>query len=58
MDSAVPRSGFSSLLPGSLYTVSVVATSGNKSAAPVVTTATTGNVHESLFLRNSCVVVL
>ncbi|XP_034442989.1 receptor-type tyrosine-protein phosphatase beta-like isoform X2 [Hippoglossus hippoglossus] len=41
MDSAVPRSGFSSLLPGSLYTVSVVATSGNKSAAPAVTTATT-----------------
>ncbi|XP_069384935.1 receptor-type tyrosine-protein phosphatase beta [Paralichthys olivaceus] len=41
MDSAVPRSGFNSLLPGSLYTVSIVATSGNKSAAPVVTTAIT-----------------
>ncbi|XP_062246778.1 receptor-type tyrosine-protein phosphatase beta-like isoform X2 [Platichthys flesus] len=41
LDSAVPRSGFSSLLPGSLYAVSVVATAGNKSAAPVVTTATT-----------------
>ncbi|CAB1414937.1 unnamed protein product [Pleuronectes platessa] len=41
LDSAVPRSGFSSLLPGSLYAVSVVATAGNRSAAPVVTTATT-----------------
>ncbi|XP_040894959.1 receptor-type tyrosine-protein phosphatase beta-like isoform X5 [Toxotes jaculatrix] len=41
MGSAVPQSGFSSLVPGTLYTVSVVATAGNKSAAPVHTTAAT-----------------
>uniref|UniRef100_A0A3B4T6M6 protein-tyrosine-phosphatase n=1 Tax=Seriola dumerili TaxID=41447 RepID=A0A3B4T6M6_SERDU len=41
MGSAAPQSGFSSLVPGTLYTVSVVAIAGNKSAAPVHTTATT-----------------
>lgn len=42
MGSAAPQSGFRSLVPGTLYTVSVVATAGNKSAAPVVTLAATG----------------
>uniref|UniRef100_A0A3Q1IKP3 protein-tyrosine-phosphatase n=1 Tax=Anabas testudineus TaxID=64144 RepID=A0A3Q1IKP3_ANATE len=41
MGSAAPQSGFRSLVPGTLYTVSVVATAGNKSAAPVVTLAAT-----------------
>nr|XP_020471463.1 receptor-type tyrosine-protein phosphatase beta-like isoform X2 [Monopterus albus] len=41
MGSAAPQSGFSSLLPGTLYTVSVVARAGNKSAAPVHATAAT-----------------
>uniref|UniRef100_UPI003AAE95FB receptor-type tyrosine-protein phosphatase beta-like n=1 Tax=Centroberyx gerrardi TaxID=166262 RepID=UPI003AAE95FB len=39
--SAAPRSGFTSLTPGSLYTLSLVATAGNKSAPPVQTTAAT-----------------
>lgn len=42
MGTAAPQSGFSSLVPGTLYTVSVVATAGNKSAPPVRTTAATG----------------
>ncbi|XP_071376362.1 receptor-type tyrosine-protein phosphatase beta-like [Centroberyx affinis] len=41
MGSAAPRSGFTSLTPGSLYTLSLVATAGNKSAPPVQTTAAT-----------------
>ncbi|XP_076588386.1 receptor-type tyrosine-protein phosphatase beta isoform X2 [Chaetodon auriga] len=41
MGSAAPQSGFSSLVPGSLYTVSVVATAGNKSAPPVHASAAT-----------------
>ncbi|XP_039990021.1 receptor-type tyrosine-protein phosphatase beta-like isoform X2 [Xiphias gladius] len=41
MGSAAPQSGFSSLVPGTLYTVSVVATAGNKSSAPVHTMAAT-----------------
>ncbi|XP_026166665.1 receptor-type tyrosine-protein phosphatase beta isoform X3 [Mastacembelus armatus] len=41
MGSAAPQSGFSSLVPGTLYTVSVVATAGNRTAAPVHTTAAT-----------------
>ncbi|XP_067349544.1 receptor-type tyrosine-protein phosphatase beta-like isoform X3 [Channa argus] len=39
--SAAPRCGFSSLVPGTLYTVSIVATAGDKSAAPIVTSAAT-----------------
>lgn len=50
MGSAAPQSGFSSLVPGSLYRVSVVATAGNRSAAPVHTSAATGDVH----LHTSC----
>ncbi|XP_042372838.1 receptor-type tyrosine-protein phosphatase beta-like, partial [Plectropomus leopardus] len=41
MDSAAPQSGFSSLLPGTLYTISVVATAGDKSAPPILRTAAT-----------------
>ncbi|TMS01081.1 Receptor-type tyrosine-protein phosphatase beta, partial [Larimichthys crocea] len=41
MGSAAPQSGFSSLVPGTRYTVSVVASAGNKSAPPVHTFATT-----------------
>ncbi|XP_037834338.1 receptor-type tyrosine-protein phosphatase beta isoform X2 [Kryptolebias marmoratus] len=41
MGSAALRSGFSSLFPGTLYNISVVASSGNKSAAPVHATAAT-----------------
>ncbi|XP_036963340.1 receptor-type tyrosine-protein phosphatase beta-like isoform X3 [Acanthopagrus latus] len=41
MDSAAPQSGFSSLVPGTLYIISVVATAGDKSAPPVYTSATT-----------------
>ncbi|XP_044211802.1 receptor-type tyrosine-protein phosphatase beta-like isoform X1 [Thunnus albacares] len=41
MGTAAPQSGFSSLVPGTLYTVSVVATAGNKSASPVHSTAAT-----------------
>ncbi|XP_069028817.1 receptor-type tyrosine-protein phosphatase beta-like isoform X2 [Embiotoca jacksoni] len=41
MGSASPRSGFSSLVPGTLYTVSVVASAGNKSAEPVHSAAAT-----------------
>ncbi|XP_028286509.1 receptor-type tyrosine-protein phosphatase beta [Parambassis ranga] len=37
MGSAPPQSRFSSLVPGTLYNISVVASSGNKSAAPVHT---------------------
>uniref|UniRef100_A0A8D3BDD9 protein-tyrosine-phosphatase n=1 Tax=Scophthalmus maximus TaxID=52904 RepID=A0A8D3BDD9_SCOMX len=39
--SAAPRSGFNSLVPGSLYRVSVVAIAGTRSAVAVITTATT-----------------
>uniref|UniRef100_A0AAQ4S4Y9 protein-tyrosine-phosphatase n=2 Tax=Gasterosteus aculeatus aculeatus TaxID=481459 RepID=A0AAQ4S4Y9_GASAC len=41
MDSAIPQSGFSSLIPGTLYNVSVVASAGNKSAPPVHRMAST-----------------
>ncbi|XP_044048547.1 receptor-type tyrosine-protein phosphatase beta-like [Siniperca chuatsi] len=41
MGSAAPQSGFSSLVPGTLYTVSVAATAGNKSAQPVYSSAAT-----------------
>uniref|UniRef100_A0A3B4Z0Q5 protein-tyrosine-phosphatase n=1 Tax=Stegastes partitus TaxID=144197 RepID=A0A3B4Z0Q5_9TELE len=37
LDSAAPQSGFNSLTPGTRYTVSVVASSGRKSATPVAT---------------------
>ena len=50
MGSAAPQSGFTSLVPGTLYTVSVVATAGNKSAAPVQTKAATGEIQ---FLQTS-----
>ncbi|XP_073328917.1 receptor-type tyrosine-protein phosphatase beta-like isoform X2 [Pagrus major] len=39
MDSAAPQSGFSSLVPGTLYIIIVVATAGDKSAPPVHTSA-------------------
>lgn len=39
MSSAAPQSGFTSLVPGTLYNISVLAISGNKTAAPVHTTA-------------------
>ncbi|XP_029379627.1 receptor-type tyrosine-protein phosphatase beta [Echeneis naucrates] len=39
--SAEPQSGFSLLVPGTMYRVSVVATAGNKSAAPIYATAAT-----------------
>lgn len=42
MESAAPQSGFSSLVRGSLYTVSVVATAGNKSSAPAIASAAIG----------------
>lgn len=45
MDSAIPQSGFSSLIPGTLYNVSVVASAGNKSAPPVHRMASTGEIH-------------
>ncbi|XP_047204868.1 receptor-type tyrosine-protein phosphatase beta-like isoform X1 [Girardinichthys multiradiatus] len=35
MGSAAPQSGFSSLVPGTMYNISVLARSGNKTAAPV-----------------------
>ncbi|KAM8892397.1 receptor-type tyrosine-protein phosphatase beta isoform 2-T2 [Spinachia spinachia] len=41
MDSAIPQSGFSDLVPGTLYKVSVVASAGNKSAPPVHRMAST-----------------
>lgn len=46
MGSAVPRSGFTSLVPGTLYTVSVVATAGNKTAPPVHASAATGETQQ------------
>ncbi|XP_034021320.1 mucin-5AC-like [Thalassophryne amazonica] len=41
MSTAAPQSGFSALIPGTIYTVSLVATAGNKSSAPAQTTAAT-----------------
>ncbi|KAM9351705.1 receptor-type tyrosine-protein phosphatase beta [Symphorus nematophorus] len=41
MDSAAPQSGFSSLVPGTLYRISVVAMAGKQSAPPVYRTAAT-----------------
>ncbi|XP_054883636.1 receptor-type tyrosine-protein phosphatase beta-like isoform X2 [Poeciliopsis prolifica] len=41
MGSAAPQSGFTSLVPGTLYNISVLAISGNKTAAPVHTIAVT-----------------
>lgn len=46
--SAAPQSGFSSLIPGTLYAVSVVASAGNKSAPPVHTSAATGETQQHL----------
>lgn len=40
--SATPQSGFSSLVSGTRYTVSVVASSGKKNATSVHTSAATG----------------
>uniref|UniRef100_UPI0037E73E3D receptor-type tyrosine-protein phosphatase beta-like isoform X2 n=1 Tax=Semicossyphus pulcher TaxID=241346 RepID=UPI0037E73E3D len=39
--SAAPQSGFTSLIPGTLYTVSLVAKAGNKSTTPVYRSAAT-----------------
>lgn len=47
MGSAATQSGFSSLVPGTQYTVSVVASAGDKSAAPVSTLAATGELHHA-----------
>lgn len=47
MGSAATQSGFTSLVPGTEYTVSVVALAGNKSAAPVSTSAVTGELHHA-----------
>ncbi|XP_035981236.1 LOW QUALITY PROTEIN: receptor-type tyrosine-protein phosphatase beta [Fundulus heteroclitus] len=41
MGSASPQSGFSSLVPGTVYNVRVLATSGSQTAAPVHATAVT-----------------
>ncbi|CAJ1055778.1 receptor-type tyrosine-protein phosphatase beta-like [Xyrichtys novacula] len=41
MGSAPPQTGFGSLIPGHLYTVTVVATAGDKSATPVQASAAT-----------------
>uniref|UniRef100_A0A3Q0S5M4 Fibronectin type-III domain-containing protein n=1 Tax=Amphilophus citrinellus TaxID=61819 RepID=A0A3Q0S5M4_AMPCI len=41
MGSAAPQAEFNSLIPGTLYKVSVVASAGNKSATPVHTMTTT-----------------
>uniref|UniRef100_A0A3B3V1F6 Fibronectin type-III domain-containing protein n=1 Tax=Poecilia latipinna TaxID=48699 RepID=A0A3B3V1F6_9TELE len=41
MGSAAPQSCFTSLVPGTLYNISVLAISGNKTAAPVHTIAVT-----------------
>lgn len=42
MGTAAPQSGFSLLVPGTRYTVSVVASSGKKNATSVRTSAATG----------------
>lgn len=42
MGSAAPQSGFTSLVPGTEYTVSVVASAGNKNSTPVHMAAATG----------------
>lgn len=47
MGTAATQSGFSSLVPGTEYTVSVVASAGDKSAAPVSTSAATGESHRA-----------
>ncbi|KAM9569680.1 LOW QUALITY PROTEIN: receptor-type tyrosine-protein phosphatase beta-like [Salvelinus alpinus] len=41
MGTAVPQSGFTALTPGTLYGLSLVAIAGNKTATPVMATATT-----------------
>uniref|UniRef100_A0A4W5RUP5 protein-tyrosine-phosphatase n=1 Tax=Hucho hucho TaxID=62062 RepID=A0A4W5RUP5_9TELE len=41
MGTAVPQSGFTALTPGTLYGLSLVAMAGNKTAQPVLATATT-----------------
>ncbi|KAM3870109.1 receptor-type tyrosine-protein phosphatase beta [Diretmus argenteus] len=41
MGTAAPQSGFSALIPGTRYSLSLVATAGNKSALPVQATAAT-----------------
>lgn len=46
MGTAAPQSGFSSLVPGTRYTLSVVASSGKKNATSVRTSAATGGKNE------------
>ncbi|XP_028970884.2 receptor-type tyrosine-protein phosphatase beta isoform X3 [Esox lucius] len=41
MGTAAPQSGFSDLIPGTLYAVKLVATAGNKTALPVLASAAT-----------------
>lgn len=52
MGTAAPQSGFTSLDPGTEYTVTVVASAGNKSAAPVRTSAVTGEKAHDLDCRS------
>lgn len=49
MGTATPLSGFSSLVPGTRYTVSVVASSGKKNATSVRTSAATGETRPVFF---------
>uniref|UniRef100_A0A3B5QS94 Protein tyrosine phosphatase receptor type B n=1 Tax=Xiphophorus maculatus TaxID=8083 RepID=A0A3B5QS94_XIPMA len=54
MGSAAPQYGFTSLIPGTLYNISVLAISGNKTAAPVHTIAVTApSVVDSLQVASS-----
>lgn len=47
MGSAATQSSFMSLVPGTVYTISVLAFAGDKSAAPVSTLAATGELHHA-----------
>lgn len=49
MGSAASQTGFTSLIPGTMYKVSVVASAGNKSASPVHAMTATGELQH---LRN------
>ena len=53
MGNAAPQSGFTSLSPGSLYALTLVAVAGNKTAPPVWATAAIGG-HVLLCERSSC----
>ncbi|MEQ2160609.1 hypothetical protein GOODEAATRI_001062, partial [Goodea atripinnis] len=51
MGSAAPQSGFSSLVPGTMYNISVLARSGNKTAAPVHAITVTASSLLLVFLQ-------